>query len=317
MCQVDAHCAPAGVGDRVGLTFERPVGRSPLAARRRLGNGFLFGPCERVQPVICPHMSAPRPESIDWYDTPRYYDIIFDADTREQVDFLEQLVQRHGLRGKRRVLEPACGSGRLVSEFARRGWRAHGFDQNLHMLEFAREKLVRRGLSARLDVADMASFRGRARFELAHCLVSTFKYLLDERSARAHLACVAEALVPGGLYVLGLHLSDYAQRGYVRERWVERRGRTQVTCNTQVGPPDRKTRLESVRTRLLVRERGRERRTETNWKFRAYDAAQARRLIAAVPVLQMIAVHDFHHDVERTRALDDGQSDCVLVLRKR
>ena len=58
----------------------------------------------------------PAPAQIDWYDTPLYYDIIFDADTVEETDFLETIFDRHGNgNGKNRsVLELACGSGRLI-----------------------------------------------------------------------------------------------------------------------------------------------------------------------------------------------------------
>ena len=30
-------------------------------------------------------------QAFDWYDTPRYYDLVFDVDTLEQADFLEAL----------------------------------------------------------------------------------------------------------------------------------------------------------------------------------------------------------------------------------
>ena len=59
-------------------------------------------------------------QTIDWYDTPRYYDLIFDADTRKEADFLVAALEQYGRSKGKRVLEPACGSGRLVLELARR-----------------------------------------------------------------------------------------------------------------------------------------------------------------------------------------------------
>ena len=53
----------------------------------------------------------------------------------------------------------------------------------------------------------MSAFETPGTFDLAHCLVSTFKYLLTEAAARAHLRSVARALRPGGVYALGFHLS--------------------------------------------------------------------------------------------------------------
>ncbi len=264
---------------------------------------------------------SPRFETIDWYDVPRYYDLVFDEDTEREADFLEAMHARFGRAkagaGARRVLEPACGSGRLVEALARRGWSVQGFDLSAPMLDHARERLDAAGLDAALYRASMEDFRARGRVELAHCLVSTFKYVLRERDAEAHLAGVARALVVGGLYVLGFHLSEYDVDQRTRERWVARDGDTEVVCNIQSWPPDRRRRLERVRSRLRVTEDGRERRTETNWTFRTYDARQVRRLLRAVPEFEHVATYDFTYDLDAPRELDDSQLDVVLVLRKR
>ena len=262
-------------------------------------------------------MPAQRPVASDWYDAPRYYDIVFDAGSTAEARFLEGVHRRHAASPGKRALEPACGSGRLMVELARRGWDVTGFDLNPAMLAYARERLQRAGLRARLLRADMSDFRVRGQFDLAHCLVSTFKYLLDERSARSHLECVARALKPGGIYALGFHLSEYAARSRSRERWVARRGRTTVVCNTQVEPADRHARLEDVRTRLVVRERGRERRTETRWRFRTYDEREVTSLFRSVPELEHVATYDFGYRIDRPRNWPDDQLDCVFVLRKR
>jgi SAM-dependent methyltransferase len=261
--------------------------------------------------------SPTRWSTIDWYDTPRYYDIVFDTDTKREADFLEEMLRRHGRPNGARVLEPACGSGRLVSEMARRGFDVLGFDRNAAMLEYAARRLRSRGLSARLEIGELATFQTNARFDLAVCLVSTFKYLLDERSARSHLQSVARGLVPGGIYVLGFHLTDYGSDALSRERWVATRGRTRVVCNTQVWPADRRKRLEDVRTRLLVTNGARKLRNETRWQFRTYDARQVRALLASVPELEHVATYDFTYRPDRPRTLSDDQLDIVLVLQRR
>src|SRR6187455_3399519 len=136
-------------------------------------------------------MVSRRYDALDWYETPHYYDIVFDADTRREADFLEEMARRYGRRGTARVLEPACGSARLVRELARRGYSVTGFDRSEAMLAYAERRLRERRLSARLARSKLESFRFGQRFDVAHCLVSTFKYLLDEASARSHLRCVA------------------------------------------------------------------------------------------------------------------------------
>lgn len=259
-------------------------------------------------------------QAIDWYDTPRYYDLVFDEETSLECMFLEWLAATYGrglAKSNRRVLEPACGSGRLVVAMAQNGWRVTGTDLSQSMLDYAAERLAAEGLRARLHHADMAAAQPRGRYDLAHCLVSTFKYLLTEREARAHLRSVAEALAPGGIYALGFHLSDYGRTTLERERWVVERDGTHVVCNIQGWPPDRETRTERVRSRLVVTEQGTTRRTETNWTFRTYDAPQVRRMLAAVPELEHVATYDFTYDPEGPIELLDDGFDTLLVLRRR
>lgn len=269
-------------------------------------------------------MAKGKTEQRDWYDTPEYYDIIFDADTAREADFMEAVWERFNRvptpKHRRRVLEPACGSGRLVLEMARRGWQVDGFDLSEEMLRFARQRMAVAGLKARLWVDDMAGFTAPAQgqYHLSHCLVSTFKYLLTEADAQGNLRRVQDALMPGGLHILGVHLTDYSRTVCEHERWVESRGDVAVVCNTRGWPADKKTRLEPVRTRLKI-SRGAETHTqETRWFFRTYSAAQLRRTLReAAPELEVAACFDFTYDIEAPRGFDDEYSDLLLVLRRR
>lgn len=254
----------------------------------------------------------------DWYDSPRYYDLIFDEDSVNETDFLEALMWEHGVADTSRILEPACGSGRLISEFARRGYAVDGFDLNENMLQFAERRLVEDDLMAHLWVDPMQSFKTKKRYDLAHCLVSTFKYLQTEGDAVANLERVAACLNPGGLYVIGIHLSNYARTDYEHERWAVERDGLKVVSNTRTWPPDRKNRTEQLRNRLRVQHGSEAEKTlETNWQFRTYDAAELAALIAKVPAFEAVAFHDFNCDIGIERQLDDEYEDIVVVLRKR
>jgi SAM-dependent methyltransferase len=256
-------------------------------------------------------------EQRDWYDTPLFYDIVFDADTQKEAAFLEGVWERYG-RGKgRRVLEAACGSGRVMEEMLKRGWQVDGFDLNASMLEHARARLKGEG-GWKVWPGDLARFevpKGR-RYQVVHCLVSTFKYLLSEAEAGAALERMAEVLEPGGLLVLGLHLTDYGRTACEHERWVEERDGVTVVCNTRTWPADRRRRVERVRARLKVTEGGVTREQETVWDFRTYSAAQLRALVGAVPALERVGCYDFHYDLSGERRLDDSYADVILVMRK-
>ena len=260
---------------------------------------------------------SPLFQSHDWYDAPIYYDIIFDADTQIESDFLLQAMNMFGKkRSCARILEPACGSGRLLFELGRRGHHVLGFDANAHMLAFATQRLGAQ-CNGSVQQGRLEDFDVGSHFDLAHCLVSTFKYVLDEAGARTHLQCVARSLVPGGIYVLGFHLTDYSNLANSRERWFGKRGGVDVICNIQTWPARKTKRLEQVRSRLTVRRRRTVNRLETHWQFRTYNARQVRNLLRAVPSLEHVATYDFHYNLNDPRSLDDSQLDCVLILRRR
>ncbi|MCB1173701.1 MAG: class I SAM-dependent methyltransferase [Leptospiraceae bacterium] len=259
----------------------------------------------------------PQYETFEWYDEPLYYDIIFDTETETEANFLELAYERYSDSKLSTCLEPACGSGRLLLELARRDWQCTGLDNNSHMLDFARQRLRKAKLSASLLEADMSAFRipGK-KFGLAYCLVSTFKYLLSETRARSHLECVAAALQPGGIYVLGFHLTPLPVEHIEREEWQAERDEVAVECVIESWPPDLKRRREKMRNRFQITEKGNTRYVENHWQFRTYTLAQWQKLLGQVPQLQMVAVYDFHYDIHTERELDQELIDAVFILKK-
>ncbi len=258
--------------------------------------------------------------STAWYDSPLYYDIVYQDYTRPETQFLEAIARKHGpvRMGPLRILEPACGSGRLMESLGRRGHTVHGFDMNRHMLRYARARLAKAKIKGVTKLGRLESFRCKTRtpYDLAHCLVSTFKYILTERGARRHLQLVAQSLRPGGLYVVGLHLTDYQQSVPDHEQWIRQRGGVRVQSDTWSDIPNRQKRTEACRTRMCVREGGKQWKEETHWDFRTYSPGELRKLLKSVPQFSLIACHDFHYDIRRKRKIDNRYGDIVLVLRR-
>ena len=259
-------------------------------------------------------------EEFDWYETPKYYDAIFDVDSHLEGDFLEAAFEKHAtpsVRGRKRVLEPACGSGRLMVELAGRGWKPHGFDLEPNMVTFTKERLAAKKLGGTAAAGNMAAFTVRGTFDLAHCFVSTFKYLLSEDDARGHLESVARSLRAGGIYALGFHLSEYGTKAKLHEKWQTIRDGANINCTISSWPADQKTRLEKVQARMKVIEDGVEKRAQTTWHFRTYSARQVRSLLRSVPDLEHVATYDFHYEIDEPQRFGDHQLDTILILRKR
>lgn len=262
-------------------------------------------------------MSKTAIERASWYDYPKYYDLAFRSETRLEADFIEAACRRYCPFPARRLLEPACGTGRLVAELAARGYRLTGLDLSKPSLDYLRRRLARRGLRATVFRADMADFRLAAPVDAAYNTLDGFRHLLTERAARRHLECVAGGLRPGGIYVLGFHLLPPDASEECVERWRARHGRTHLSVTLRVLATDRRRRIETLRVSLRVRSGKREFRLRDEFPFRMYTAAQFRRLLAKVPELELCSVHDFWYDLDDPLPLDDDLSDAVFVLRKR
>jgi SAM-dependent methyltransferase len=267
-------------------------------------------------------MPVTRPSVVeaDWYDHPRYYDIAMRSETPAEADFIEAASRKYCPFRVRRLFEPACGTGRLLADLAARGYRMTGVDLSRPSLEYLQRRLARRRLRASILRADMADFRLAGPVDVAYCTFDSFRHLLTEQAARGHLQCVAESLRPGGIYILGLHLLPPDAAEECIERWTERQGRTQVTVTLRVLTTDRRRRIETLRVSLLVRDKGtkggRELRLRHEFPFRMYTAAQFRRLLAAVPSLELCDVYDFWYEIDHPLTLNNEMSDTVFILRK-
>jgi SAM-dependent methyltransferase len=261
-------------------------------------------------------MTATGPVRANWYDYPQYYDLAFRSETRQECDFIEAACRKYCPFPARRLFEPACGAGRLITELAARGYDMTGLDLNRAALAYLRRRLARRGLRAEVFPADMADFRLARPVDAAFCTFDSFRHLLSEPAAHGHLEHVAASLRPGGIYILGIHLLPPDAAEECIERWTERCGRTRVTVTLRVLATDRRRRVERLRVSMLARSGIREMRLRDEFSLRMYTAAQFRKLLSGVPCLELCDVYDFWYEIDQPLKLDNQMSDTVFILRK-
>jgi SAM-dependent methyltransferase len=253
----------------------------------------------------------------DWYAFPQYYDLAFRSETPAEADFIEAACRKYCARPVRHLLEPACGTGRLITELAARGYRMTGLDLSQPSLQYLKRRLARRGLRATTFRQDMADFQIAEPADAAYNTFDGFRHLLTERDAQGHLECVAASLRGGGIYILGFHLLPPDASEECTERWTERHAGLQVTVTLRVIATDRRRRIERLRISLLARTRRKEQRLRHEFEFRMYTAAQFRRLLSKVPAFELLDVYDFWYEIDQPLALNNKISDAVFILRKR
>ena len=172
------------------------------------------------------------------------YDIAFGWDVEEEVDWLYERLDR-----PRGLLEPGCGSGRMLDSFARRGVEVAGIDLSPRMIELARERLGDRG---EVSVADLTDFDlGRA-FDGAISPINTLLHLTPEQLAR-HLNCMARHVKPGRSYLVQVGLIDAASHDpFAGSHWEESDGETTLRCDWSDEEVDFDRGISRQRSRIEV-----------------------------------------------------------------
>lgn len=221
------------------------------------------------------------------YADPELYDLVHAEGTDDEAWFLDRLAHDHGC-GFKTMLEPACGTGRYLAAMLRRGWTVEGYDAAGGMLSFARKRLAGWGKRARVARGEMTAYRPKGKFGLIINLLSTFRHLMTEKEALAHLKLMAGALEPGGIFVLGLDLSNYEEDAPDEEVWECRQGGRRAKHVVMSIPPERATRRERIIN--FVTSKGK--LLESSYDLRSYSFAELDDLLARSP-LRIEAVYGY------------------------
>src|SRR5262245_46487189 len=118
------------------------------------------------------------------------------------------------------ILEPMCGSGRLLAPLARAGYRLTGVDVSPALLARARAKLAEAGLLGQVELreADIRQAAPSGPFALAIVALNSFMHLTTTADQLAALGQIHTALRPDGLLTLDLFNPDLrALAGYSGE----------------------------------------------------------------------------------------------------
>jgi SAM-dependent methyltransferase len=160
-----------------------------------------------------------EPVQVDWYQEGGIYGpdylAIFPSESTSGGSEAERAVRLLGLGAGASVLDVACGYGRHAIHLARRGLNVVGLDLNAYFLGVARQSAATEGAPARFVRADARLLPFHEAFDAAVCLGGSFGQFASEDEDVALLRETAQALKPGGKFLL-----DVANRDGILSRFV-------------------------------------------------------------------------------------------------
>src|SRR2546421_7920642 len=112
-----------------------------------------------------------------------------------------------GLREGSKVLDLACGHGRIANRLAERGAQVTGLDATVLFLDLAREDARRRGMSVEYVQGDMRHLSWTGEFDAVVSWFTAYGYFDDEQN-RDVLARIRDAVREGGRFLVELNHKD-------------------------------------------------------------------------------------------------------------
>jgi SAM-dependent methyltransferase len=151
------------------------------------------------------------------YTAADLYDLVHLGPWKGEAEFYLRQADRFG----RRVLELACGTGRLTVPLAQRGLTLTGLDNSAEMLERARAKAERAGVQPELRLGDMRDFHLGQRFDLIFLPINSICHLYTRADIEACFRCVREHLQPAGRFCIDVFNPSLISLAREGDRWYE------------------------------------------------------------------------------------------------
>ena len=136
---------------------------------------------------------------------------------RNAADKIERATR---LQPGSRVLDVACGDGRISLELAARGHQVTGVDLTARFLDEAKRKAAERGLFARFEHGDMRELTFEAEFDAVINFGGSFGYFDDDGNALV-VACAHRALRPGGRFLIDTLTAECVFPRFRDRLWYE------------------------------------------------------------------------------------------------
>lgn len=169
----------------------------------------------------------------DWFGTPYYALLYGHRDEADARPWARAIMRRLDLRPGDHLLDLACGRGRHAAHFAAAGLHVTGLDLSEPSIAEARRSVP----TAEFHVHDIREPYAQGRFDAAVCLFTSLGYSTDRSDDQRAIDAAAEALRPGGRFVLDLLNGERVSHALVAEECIPA-GRVRFTITRSLQGPD-------------------------------------------------------------------------------
>lgn len=146
-----------------------------------------------------------------------YVDIITPATTKKQLSFITKKVP---LKKSAKILDLACGHGRISFALDGLGYDVTGLDYSAHFIEIAKAEANKRKAETKFLRGDMRHLPFAGQFDAVINIYTSFGYFESEKENVDVLGSVNKALKPRGFLLMDLNntlrtITNFAKKGKI------------------------------------------------------------------------------------------------------
>jgi SAM-dependent methyltransferase len=131
-----------------------------------------------------------------------YVDAVTPEITRQQVNFIHRNL---GLKKGAKILDLACGHGRISIELAKLSYGVTGLDYSKYFLGIAKKEAKKHGVKIDFIRQDMRKLNFVNKFDAVISMFTSFGYFKDDKDDIKVIRNISRALKPGGKFLIDVN----------------------------------------------------------------------------------------------------------------